>query len=126
MEEDIRARLAGTLTIAAQVRERITWGAREQGAALPAVCMQVISGPREYQMSGPTGLKAARVQVECWGSTYEDAKRLARLVNTSLGGAIFGVVQGAFLDSERDIAGTDAGGRRVFCTSMDFRVWAGE
>lgn len=126
MEEELRARLLASSAVTAICGQRITWGRRPQGEALPAIMLTVVSAPREYQLAGPAGLKEARVQVDCWAETYAASKSLARAVNDQLGGARFASVQGAFLDTERDRSDLDAGGKWTHCTSLDFRVWAGE
>jgi hypothetical protein len=108
------------------VAGRVFWGLRPQGQPLPAIVLNVVSAQRQYQMNGPAGLKSVRVQIDCWSPTYDEAKRLSRFVNTSLGGVTFDSIQGSFVEAEQDRSEMDAGGAKVHCTSLDFRIWANE
>lgn len=129
MEEALRAGLLADAGMAARVGTRVTWVRRPQASALPAVTLQVISAERDRSQAGQTGLGMVRVQADCWGATYEDAKRTARevehaalaLSRTTRAGVRF---QTIVVDSERD--GFDAGedGRTdTFRTTLDLLVW---
>lgn len=52
----------------------------------PAITYQRVDGPRERSQSGPSGLAHPRIQLNCWGSNYTEAKRLAEKVRYALDG----------------------------------------
>ncbi len=77
-----------------------------QGASLPAITYQRVSGPREYDLAGPTGRARPRMQVDCWATSYSAVKDLASKVikvlnglNGNMGGE---QVHGVTLEGERD------------------------
>jgi hypothetical protein len=90
---------------------------------LPYVVINVIAGGRDYTMQRATGKRDNRVQVDCYGRTYEEAKASARQVEKILSGRRGGIIQGAFLDNERDLSEASAGEvGRPFRISLDFIV----
>lgn len=106
MKAAIRALLLANSGVAAIVGDRIAWGALPRGTAYPAIALHLISGPRHYAMSGPSGLVQSRVQVDCCTESPAAADALARVVRRALDGirtTVGGVmIQGAFLDTEAD------------------------
>ena len=58
----------------------------DQGKGLPAIAYQQISGPREYNVSGPIGWVQSRYQITCWGSNYDEAVDLATAVRIAVSG----------------------------------------
>lgn len=99
------------------------WVKAPQKTPAPYVVMSWVSGPRNYHMQGPSGLVSSRVQIDCYDKTYLAAKALARAVRTILSGYRGGVIQGVFLDSERDLPASDAGTvNHLFRVSLDFMV----
>ena len=58
----------------------------EQGAALPYMIFQQISGVRDYTMDGPSGYVDSRYQITCWAATYGAAKRLFEAVRIFFNG----------------------------------------
>jgi hypothetical protein len=87
MEEALKALLAATAGVTALApASRINWGARQQGAALPAVVLTVISDAEDYTLQAPDGLSRARVQADCYGETHASAKQLSRAVRAALSG----------------------------------------
>ena len=127
MEEFLIAFLLANEAVAGQVDTRVWWEARPQGTALPAIVLHRIDGSRDYCMSGPSRLVSSRVQVDCWGATYGDAKRTARTVVQALSSlkTTYGEIQiqAAFADSERDYSEEAGASARVFRTSLDFIIW---
>lgn len=128
MEEDIRTRLLATSGVTALVGQRVYCGSRPQGGALPDIIINRISGAPIYTDDGESGLADARLEIECWGTTYASAKNAARAVIASLS-AFFGTVgsttfQYILLDAERDFR--EGGGNAseyLFRTNMDFIIW---
>ena len=103
----IRARLnahAGTLAL---TKRRVHPLRLPQGTAYPAVRYQVIGAPRTHAMGADTGEVHARVQVDSYAETYDEAQALAKQVRLALsrwdGTAGGVVVDHIFLDGERDM-----------------------
>jgi hypothetical protein len=130
MEEALTALLNGAAPLTALVAGRINWGVKPQGAGAPFVVLQRISGLRHMVMAGPSGLVSSRVQADCYGLTYTSAKAVARAVRDRLSGysgTVSGrVLQGVFLDSERDIFEPAETPDKLFRISMDFILWHDE
>lgn len=118
MEEALTALLAPV------AGERRYWGRKPQSdPARPYVVMQRIDGVRDYHMKGASGYVASRVQIDCYGETYTSTKATARAVRDTLSGYRGGIIQGIFLDGERDLPAADAGEvTNLFRTSLDFMV----
>lgn len=94
-----------------------------QGATLPAITYQRISGPREYMLSGPTGRVRPRFQVDCWAGSYSIVKDLASKVRSALNGLNGSMgddtVHGIELESERDGYEEETEYRRVI---LEFKI----
>lgn len=128
MEEDIRTRLLATSGVTTLVSQRIYCGSRPQGGTLPDIIINRVSGAPVYTDDGESGLAEARIEIDCWGTTYGAAKNVARAVIASLS-AFFGTVgsttfQYILLDAERDFR--EGGGNAseyLFRTNMDFVIW---
>lgn len=121
MEEALRTMLLGNASIAALVGTRVDWGLRPQSAALPAICLTVISdGPVNHTLDGP-GPSRARVQVDCFGVSYASAKAVSRAVRRLLDTYSDATFLGVFLAGARDLPDDD-GVNLVHGVSMDFFV----
>lgn len=100
---------------------------RKQGEAMTIVYRKV-SGVDEHSLTGPTGLKNERWQLDVWGSEYLQVRQTANLVIGALNGEK-GIVEEIDIraiiqlddssDSERD---ADGGDRRQYNVSLDFQV----
>lgn len=121
MEEAFRARLLATSAVTTLCGQRIDWGSNAQGAGYPRVCLWGISDAGGHTLSGPDGVSFARVQVDCYGLAYGQAKTLARAVRASLDGHSDQTFQGVFLAGSRDFRepGTNEA-ERPFRVSLDF------
>ena len=127
MEEALRGYLLATAGVTALVAERVVWGERPQGDALPAIVLNLTGSPDQNAYDGPTGFVGARVQVECWAKTYLAARNVGRLVRGAAK-AIRGIrgdvrFDAAFVDRQfADSEVTEADGR-LFRRSIDLIVW---
>lgn len=122
MEADLRAHLAAAAPVAALVDDHIQWGVREEGQA---IALHLISAPPEWHLKGSAGLTIARVQADCWASTYAAAKAIGDAVIASLPAIGQVVGQTKFrgvvpIDLERGDFG-DAP-NKLFRTRIDLRV----
>lgn len=70
METLLVAAMLADAGLAALVAKRINWVARPQGAAVPAITLQVISAVREYPFANVNPLVRYRVQVSVWATKY--------------------------------------------------------
>ena len=121
MEEAFRSILLSASSVTATSGPRISYGSAAQGAALPYVVLHVIGDNEEHTYKGPDGLSQGRVQVDCYGATYAQAKLLSRAVRAALDGYRGGNFSGIFHASTRDQreGGTNEP-QRPFYVQMDF------
>lgn len=117
MEEAITALLANV------AGGRRYWVRAPQGSAMPYVVMNRISGFADYTMQRASGYVASRLQMDIYAETYTAALTTARDVKARLSGYRGGVIQGTFLDAERDLPAEDTGSiTKLFRVSMDFNI----
>ena len=121
MEEALRAALLASGGLAALVGTRIDWGLR--AGILPAVRLQIVSKVPINSYAGRIGLTPYRVQIDCLGPRYGDAKMVARAVEAVVAGLTRPAWDACFLEAERDDDDTDAAGNPVHRTFLDFRIW---
>lgn len=127
MEEALQSLLLETDRLALLVGTRIHWGHSPQGTAYPRIVLYRISGLRDMTMQGPSGLVSSRVQVDCLGISYGNAKTIARAVEARLSGysgtSLNIELQGCFLVGERDDFEDTNTPDKLFRTSLDFILW---
>lgn len=119
-----------TSLLASVASGRRYWGRAPQNISVdagPYLVLTRVGGLRDYQMNGASGYVASRVQVDVYGKTYTATKNAVRAAIAVLSGATalttLGVVQGIFIDSERDLPAADAGEvTNLFRTSVDIIV----
>ena len=137
IEAAIRQELVDDTAVAALAVARVYPQMAAQGAALPYLVYSRISTDRPRHLLSAAGITSARVQVDCYASTYSGAKTLADKVRLCLDGlrattigsgssTLF--VRHIALDSERDgfdnpIDGSQLGTHRII---QDFIVWSAE
>lgn len=128
MKEALRARLLADAELTELVEQRVSWGSRPRMDCLPAVCLHLISGVRNYHLGGSSELVQSRVQADCWGLTYAAATAVSRAVVSDLSGLRDDAmqVQGAFIVDERDLPdeGT-AADELLYRVSIDVMIWHG-
>jgi len=112
MQKALRARLLGAGPVSALVGSKVDWLDRPQGAALPAITLQVVSGSIDQHMKGLQSLQFARVQMDCWGDTYAQTKTLvdaalsAVLPRATIQGVLFLTASATFPRDLGEQAGT--------------------
>ena len=125
MEVQLTARLLGQASFTGVVGQRLTWGRRSQGAPLPAVVLHLIDGVPDYHSVGPSGLVESRVQADCYGKTYAEAKAAANALKAVTSGQRFaqGVVRfdAIFVADERDDT-FDEAGTALYRVTVDLLV----
>lgn len=116
IESELVSRLEDDAGVGAVAGDRIYPTKLPQDPTYPALTYFKVSGPREYDLSGPTGWARARYQIDCWGDDYGDAHSLAAAVRASLSGfngtltTLHATIK---LDNERDDYDEDARKNRV-------------
>ena len=121
MEEEMVALLLASSGVTSLCGNRINFGANPQGSPNPRIVMWTIGDAEGHNTQGPDGHSIGRIQVDCYGSSYDSAKQLSRAVRAVLDGYSGNGFQGVFLAGTRD---TREGGSneadRPFRTSLDF------
>lgn len=119
------ARLLASAGVTALVGSRVNWATRPQAETLPAVALHLIDGGDDNRLDGAAGLIQSRVQADCWGSTFKQAKQTARAVKNALRAYRGGIFRGIRIDSERSTF-EDGEAASFHRTSLDLLVWHAE
>jgi hypothetical protein len=103
MEEALLAMLLRDGGVASIFGDRIWPMVAPQTSIRPYAVIQKASSITDYTMSGSSGYGQARVQIDSYAETYDEAKRGIRLIRTALSGRRTGIFQGIFAETERDL-----------------------
>lgn len=119
MQAVLRQRLQAVLPLAA-----VDWNLSLQGIVPPRVVLFRISVTGGIVAEGDAGLRAALVQVDCYGATYKAARDMADVVVSSLHGwrDLPNKIQGAFLETVRDLPPETGSGEVLGRVSADFII----
>jgi hypothetical protein len=104
----------------------------KQGTAKPYIVYQIISAERVHSDDGPAHNTMPRVQIDCYGQTYEQARSVFEAVRVDLDGFSGPLetadsppeivnVQAIELMSESDFI-EEEGDKRIYRVSADFWV----
>lgn len=102
MEEALRVILLANASVTSAVGTRVAWGSQPQGTAAPYVNLHRIGGAHSQTTDGPDGMIESRVQADCWGKTYGEAKAGARGIIAALNGYRDTTFRHIAVESERD------------------------
>ena len=100
----------------------VNWAEQPQGGRRPFIVMLVVDDAEGLHMNGPDGLFQGRVQLDCYATTYGEAKNLSRAVRAVLHGYRSGGFRLVQHVATRD-AGREGGtneAERLFRVSLDF------
>lgn len=127
-EVGLRALLMADSGISGIVGAQIYPVILEEGATLPALVYQRISGPRVQSLDGASGLAVLRIAISCYSTLFATVRDLASKVRVRLNGyrgtlSEGTVVGGALLLDERDIFSEPV---RIFRTDLDFQFFVEE
>lgn len=117
LEASIFTTLTGASGVSAIVGSRVYPIILPQKTTLPAITYLRVSGAQEISLSGHSGLESPRIQVDCWATSYAQAKSLAAAVQAAM------IASTAFKVgsvSDRDLFDDET---NVFRVSIDFNVW---
>lgn len=82
MQAALRARVMAATT--AIVAGRVYWVDRPQGATLPSITLQTVSGDRPWTYDGLQEFRDSRVQLDVWAVTYAQARTITEALVTAL------------------------------------------
>ena len=88
-----------------------------QGAKLPCVSFQRISGRPANVLTGFSGLEQIEYQIDCWGRSLNDAKSIAKAVRAVIPSS---GPWGAHLKQDMDLYDGDS---KYFRVLMEYTVW---
>ncbi len=117
LESKITTVLKGSTAVSALVGGRVFPLVLDQGCQFPAVSFLRVSGGKQFGLSGYSGLEGSRIQVDCWATTYKQAKALAAAVSTAMRAATTFRVSAV---NDRDLF-EDA--QNLYRVSIDFTCW---
>lgn len=117
LESHIFSCLTGASGVSSVVGERIYALVLPQGCALPAISYFRVSGPRQMSLEGYSNLESPRIQIDCWATSYAQAKTLAAAVRAAMLSSTDFKVSGI---SDQDLFDESIG---IFRVSTDFSVW---
>jgi hypothetical protein len=108
VEADLQAYIKAQAAIdLASCDDRIFPTELPSDTAYPAITYQRTGGEVYHHMTGASSLKHPRIQFDCWGERYADAKDLAEWLRGVLNGVKGTVgsttVQGIFFRDDRDL-----------------------
>lgn len=124
----LRTHLLADVGLAALIGTRVHPLILPQGSVFPALTYQQISDLPGHTLGGPVDLHRIRMQIDVWASTYLSMEAVSAALRTALDGyrGQWGgsppdiVVQGAFLQTERDLYEAEP---TVFRRSADYFLW---
>lgn len=126
MKEDFRALILSDPGITALVGDRLAWGQRNQAEALPALVANRISLNQNYTHQGRTSLSQARVQLDVYAASEDEAGAIEAAIDTFLQPVAFVAGATSFTittDSRRENwEGESKDAERLFRISTDFNV----
>jgi hypothetical protein len=121
MEEALTALLASV------AGGRRYWVRAPQETAYPNIVLNKVDALPNYHLQGASGFVSSRVQVDIYANTFTSLTSTARSVKSLLSGHKGGMIQGIFIESERNLPAADAGEvNTLFRASIDITVLYGE
>jgi len=127
LQEGLKSFLDANAAVSALVVNR-TYAAQipelSATSILPAIAYKEIHGNGEFSMDGPDLVQYSRMQFDCYGKVYADAKRLARTLRQELEAFTGALPDGTVIEhmqreSEIDIF-EDA--PFIYCTAVDIKI----
>lgn len=129
IEAALYSLMSNDATLTAIVSTRIYINLALQGAAVPHVTYQQLSGLRDEVMIGPSGLVESRFQINIWGDTYTENRSIANAVRGLLDGYSGTVgtveIEAIHMIDESDVPQFPAGKDVIkrYGKRLDFTVW---
>lgn len=94
----------------------------------PAITYQVVSENRDPELTQQNGLYQARLQINCWATTYAGARTLKEAVRNAIDGSSSTFPNGVFIENSIDTVEESEGSRpgRLYAKRLDALVWVKE
>lgn len=92
---------------------------------LPAVSYHLISTVDSYTLDGPLSLVQVRLQIDCWGTSYADARAAAQVLKKLLNGYTGTLPNGVAVENivrDGEQSGFDSGPRSYY-VQTDWMIW---
>jgi hypothetical protein len=80
----LASHLVHSVAVSAHSEERVYSVLARSKARMPRIVFTQISGEPARHLSAPSGLKQTMFQIDCWGSTPDEADNLADAVRSAL------------------------------------------
>lgn len=120
MDEALWTALTEDAGVSAIVGTSVYWSEYPQGASVPAIVLNIVSGADQPTLQGTDQVWTYRVQIDCYAINRPQVRQLSRAVIDCLNGYRAEGILGAFIISQRDLsAEVDATAHRY---SMDFSI----
>ena len=129
IEYAVRRQLLDNAAVAALVSDRIYPLMIPQGEPLPAITYSVVATDEDNQEGDADTLARARVQLDCWATTYKQANDLARAVRLALPTTTGAIGSGANRVEGVSIIPIETGRQfyepdtRYYRVMLEFYVW---
>lgn len=124
METDLTAYIQRQAEITVLIGTRFEPAVNTQGAVMPAVTYQVISGPRDHSHDGP-GLASYRIQLTVTDTTYTGMVAVAKQLVRALDGKRWSGADTeyvSFVENELDGVAPAAGQAGFYLRRIDVRI----
>jgi hypothetical protein len=116
VEQQIETVLTADVTVAGLVAARVYPLLMPQGVTMPAISYQRVATALNNDLEGTQNHEWVRVQVDCWASTYAQAKTLAAAVRTGMRTTpLYGQLLLELDDYDSD--------EKLYRVIQDFNVW---
>ena len=118
IEQTIYSELVAATGLNALIGTRVYPLVAPEGATMPAIVIQRISGGQISSLGGFSGLERPRFQFSCYGDTYGAAKNAARQLRIAIEDS---TNLKAVCENDIDQYDKDA---KLFRSTVDFYIWA--
>lgn len=127
-EADLRTRLIDDAIVGPIVETQIYWRIRPQNKPVPAIVLTIVSDPRPQHLEGFHSLRSTRVQLDCYGRTYDETRALRDNVITAIAPyAVIGKTRFDHAEIENVIdRGEDTSVGFQHCHLIDASIWHGK
>lgn len=127
-EADLRTRLIDDALVGPVVGKSVYWRIRPQSQPVPAIVLTIISDPRPQHLEGFHSLRDTRIQLDCYGRTYDETRALRDDVITAIAPyARVGDTRFDHAEIENVLdRGDDTAAGFQHCHAIDATIWHGK
>jgi Protein of unknown function (DUF3168) len=116
--------------VASYVGDKVFWVLAPKGKPLPYVVIQRVATDTVYDLQGPSGLRSALYQFDCYATTYLDSRAMSLAVRNlcegfrgNLPDADATPVSGMRCEKDFDLSYEEGAKGFVFRALLQFRIW---